>query len=265
EKIRKGIDLGSGVEFDVRTVKEHRAMVLFRAEGLSEAIKDTDPQAVGKKPLKPEALGAEGTQTAALVDKCIEQIGSILSDERNANFVLLRGFAKSRSFESFEERYGLRACAIANYPMYRGVAKLLGMDLHPIVKDVKAQFEALSSLYKDYDFFFFHVKATDSRGEDGDFEGKVKVIEEVDSLLPPAVELEPHVLAVTGDHSTPSVMKSHSWHPVPVLLHGATCRADDVDRFGEQACLRGGLGRMPMVKLMPLILAHAGRLQKFGA
>jgi len=267
EKLQRAVNLGDGVEFICRAVKEHRAMILLRGEGLSGDLLDTDPQQVGLEPLPPRALvdTEESRRTIRVVEKLLTQAREILADEPKANFILLRGFAKNRHYRSLQERFKLRGYAIANYPMYRGVAKLIGMDLHPVTPDVRSQFEALREKYADYDYFFLHVKYTDSRGEDGDFDAKVRVIEEVDSYLPIVTALEPQVLVVTGDHSTPALLKAHSWHPVPVALVSPTARMDDVERFDEVSCAKGILGRFPAVELMALMLAHALRLKKFGA
>jgi 2,3-bisphosphoglycerate-independent phosphoglycerate mutase len=180
--------------------------------------------------------------------------------------VLLRGFSKRPQWPQMGEVFGIKPAAIAAYPMYRGVAKLIGMDVLDTGAEVEEEFGVLEDHWADYDYFFLHIKRTDSAGEDGDFERKVRLIEEVDILVPRILDLEPDVLVVTGDHSTPSLLKYHSWHPVPVLLWSGHCRADPVDRFGERACMSGGLGpRIPAVQLMPLALANALRLEKFGA
>jgi 2,3-bisphosphoglycerate-independent phosphoglycerate mutase len=180
--------------------------------------------------------------------------------------LLLRGFAQLPTWPKFPEAFGLKSLAIAMYPMYRGVAKLVGMDCMPAAHDYEEEFTMLEENWDKYDFFFLHIKKTDSYGEDGNFPAKVHEIEKVDALLPRALALDPDVLIITGDHSTPSLMKSHSWHPVPVLFYAKTCRPDTVTSFGERACLSGALGnRMPAYELMPLALAHAGRLEKFGA
>jgi 2,3-bisphosphoglycerate-independent phosphoglycerate mutase len=265
----RSVDLGPQAEFRIMPVKEHRAMILFRADGLSGEMRDTDPQKVGLAPLAPAALpGAEGPEadlTAELVNRFIEQAGKALAGEEKANGVLTRGFARGREYRSMADRFGLDAYAIAGYPMYRGVASLLGMALHPVTPDPKSSFEALQTVFNEHEFFFVHVKPTDARGEDGDFEGKKKIIEDVDALLPMITGLEPDVLVITGDHSTPSQMAAHSWHPVPVLLSSPLCRTDGVQTFDEISAAGGGLGRMPAVNLMALALAHAGRLAKFGA
>ncbi|MDO9528152.1 MAG: 2,3-bisphosphoglycerate-independent phosphoglycerate mutase [Syntrophales bacterium] len=263
-KLQEGIKLKShGVFFE--TVREHRALIALRGDNLREEIKETDPQKVGMPPLLPEAMVPEAKKTAAVIAELTEKAKDILSDEEKANMILLRGYAKYRRYPGLNERFGLNPLTIANYPMYRGIARLLGMTVNTLTETIEAEFAALRENYEKYDFFFLHIKPTDSRGEDGDFDAKVKVIEEVDSLLPVITELRPDVLVVTGDHSTPALLASHSWHPVPVLLSSDTCRPDGVERFGERECIQGGLGRIPMVYLMGIALAHAQRLTKFGA
>ncbi|MEJ2208636.1 MAG: 2,3-bisphosphoglycerate-independent phosphoglycerate mutase [Anaerolineae bacterium] len=255
-----------GVEAFVRPVKEYRLLLVLRGEGLSGDLADTDPQDVGQKPLDPEPASPKAEKTAGLVRQFLNQAREILADHHPANMVLLRGFSQLPDWPSFERSFGLRAAAIAGYPMYRGVAKLVGMDVLETGAEPEEEWATLEQRWDDYDFFFLHVKRTDSAGEDGDFERKAALIEQVDGLLPRLRRLDPDVLIVTGDHSTPAVMKYHSWHPVPVLLWSRYCRADRVDRFGERACMAGGLGpRIPAVDLMPLALANARRLEKFGA
>jgi len=255
----------AGVEVFFRTEKEYRAVVALRGDDLHEELEETDPQKVGVPPHPPRALTPEAKRTEVIVTELLTKVKEALADEPKANMLLLRGYGKYRTFASMEERYGLKALAIANYPMYRGIARLVGMEVYPLTSTLEEEIVALETSYQNYDFFFLHIKPTDSRGEDGDFEGKVKVIEEVDALIPRVLALNPDVLVVTGDHSTPAALKSHSWHPVPALLYAKTCRPDRVTRFGERDCLSGGMGVMPMRHLMALALAHAGRLQKFGA
>ncbi|MEW6442466.1 MAG: 2,3-bisphosphoglycerate-independent phosphoglycerate mutase [bacterium] len=264
-KVRERLRVPAGYELFFLPEKEYRAVFILRGDGLSDALSDTDPQRTGKPPLDPAPTSAEAGPTARLLKDLLDQTRRILADEHPANMILLRGYAKHRRYASLLERFKLRSLAIANYPMYRGIAKLLGMDLHPVTPDVPSQIEALGRKLGDYDFFFVHVKYADSRGEDGDFDGKVKVFEEVDPLIPRIRALNPDVLVVTGDHSTPSLLKSHSWHPVPVLLNARSARVDRVEAFDEISCIAGGLGRQPSVNLMGLALAHAGRLVKFGA
>lgn len=264
EKLRKGIKL-EGVECFLETIKDHRFLLVLRGEGLEGEIRETDPQETDVPPLDPEPLTPQAKKTSELVKSFIRQAQEILKDEKQANMLTLRGFAKHRPYKSMMERYKLKALCIANYPMYRGVSFLLGMDLHPITGDLPAQLEALKENFDAYDFFFLHVKSTDATGEDGDFGAKVKAIEEIDALVPRITELKPDVLVVTGDHSTPSALRSHSWHPVPVLLHARYARRDAAEGYDELECLKGALGQIPAKHLMPLALAHALRLKKFGA
>jgi 2,3-bisphosphoglycerate-independent phosphoglycerate mutase len=255
-----------GAKLYVETVKEHRFLLVLRGDGLSGAISDTDPQALNVEPLAPEPLSSEAEGTASLVRAFLAQADELLAGHDPANMVLLRGFAQRPKWPSVQEVFGLRAAAIAAYPMYRGVAKLVGMEPLKAEQGTKGILDLLKERWDDYSFFFVHVKGTDSAGEDGDFERKVAQIEEVDALIPRVLDLGPDVLIVTGDHSTPAGMQVHSWHPVPVLLWSKVCRADSVDRFGERACLAGALGpRMAATELMPLALANSGRLAKFGA
>ena len=265
EKLHREINLSRNVDVFFETVKEHRALLTLRGKGLSDAIADTDPEATGKPPLPPQQLAGEAQETVRIIAELLDQAGRVLADEQQANTILLRGFARYRKYPSLRDRFKIDPLAIANYPMYRGIARLLGMEVHPLTDSTAAEFDALRDCFDSHTFFFLHVKPTDSRGEDGDFEAKVRVIEEVDSLLPRLTSLKPDVLVVTGDHSTPAIMASHSWHPVPVILASATARPDRVETFGERACIAGGMGRLPMKYLMGLALAHAGRLTKFGA
>jgi 2,3-bisphosphoglycerate-independent phosphoglycerate mutase len=264
-KLQEQVRLDGGVEVLFRSVREHRALLVLRGAGLREEIGETDPQKTGVPPLPPRALIPEAEKTAALFSEVLEKTRTALADEDKANMMLLRGYARYRKYPSLRDRFGLDALAIAGYPMYRGIARLLGMEVAAPTDTIKAEINTLRDHYAKHDFFFVHVKPTDSRGEDGSFDAKVRVIEEVDSLVPLVVGLRPDVLVVTGDHSTPAALASHSWHPVPVLLYAETCRPDPVERFGERDCIQGGLGRMPMVYLMGLALAHARRLEKFGA
>lgn len=265
-KLEKHIFLGEGVEVLVKPVKEHRAVLVIRGDHLGEGdIADTDPQHEGLAPLPPQALNPQSESTVAYVRKFLEQSFSILADEPKANAVLLRGFARHRVYPSIQERFKLKSLAIATYPMYKGIARLLGMTIIEGLGTLKDEIDALRKHYVHYDFFYFHVKQTDSRGEDGDFNAKVKVIEEVDSIIPAITQLTPDVLIVTGDHSTPATLKSHSWHTLPVLISSPYARVDQVKKFDEMSCTQGGLGRISTIHLMSLALAHALRLAKYGA
>jgi len=264
-KVRERVDLAPQAEYYFEPVRDYRVALVLRGEGLHDDLTDTDPQALGVKPLACQAIDPRGEETARLVNRFLSQAQEVLAQEERANGILLRGFAKYRRYPSMEERFGLSCLAIANYPMYRGLARLVGMELHPPCPDIEGEFSALEERYADFDFFFLHVKEPDSRGEDGDFDAKVRILEEVDALVPEITKLNPDVLVVTGDHSTPSKLRMHSWHPLPVLLHSTYARVDEVERFDEISCARGGLGRQPMVNLMSLALAHALRLTKYGA
>ena len=265
-KLEKNIDLGSDIEILVKPVKEHRAVLVIRSEKLEEGdIADTDPQREGLAPLSPHALNPQSEDTVKHVESFLDQSSKILSNEPKANAVLLRGFSRHRVYRSLQERFKLKALAIATYPMYKGIARLLGMKVLGDLVTLNDEIKALKENYSHYDFFYLHVKQTDSRGEDGDFEAKVKVIEEVDRVVPQITQLNPDVLAVTGDHSTPAKLKSHSWHTLPVLINSRFARVDEVKKFDEISCAQGGLGRIATVHLMSLSLAHALRLTKFGA
>lgn len=265
QKLQKNIRPEKGIEWIFEPVKEHRALLVVRADHLHEEIEETDPQKTGLAPLLPAPLVPEAKETSGILTELIRQARQVLSNEEKANMILLRGYSRYRKYPSLKDRFKLNALAIASYPMYRGIARLLGMDIAPSTDSVGSEFSLLRENFQKYDFFFVHVKPTDSRGEDGNFDAKVKVIEDVDALIPMITDLEPDVLVVTGDHSTPAALASHSWHPVPLILSAKTCRVDGVERFGERDCIRGGLGRMSMVNLMGLALAHARRLEKFGA
>jgi 2,3-bisphosphoglycerate-independent phosphoglycerate mutase len=254
-----------GVETFVKPVKEHRFVVVFRGPGLDGRVADTDPQAVGVAPLDPQPLDPAAAKTAEVAKEFVKQARAILASEPKANGMVLRGFAAKPALPSYEELYGLRAAAIAVYPMYKGLARLVGMTLVGKAQSLDEQIDELAACWNDYDFFFLHFKYTDSTGEDGAFAQKVKRIEELDAAIPRIEALKPTVLIVTGDHSTPSKLKSHSWHPVPTLLVADTCRPDGLDGFSERACLRGGFGIFPAKHLMLLAMAHAERLGKYGA
>lgn len=254
-----------GVETFVKPVKEHRFVVVFRGSGLDGRVADTDPQAVGVPPLDPQPVDPAAKKTAEVAKEFVRQARVILADEAKANGMVLRGFAAKPALPSYEELYGLRAAAIAVYPMYKGLAQLVGMKLVGKAQSLDEQIDELAKCWNDYDFFFLHFKYTDSTGEDGAFDQKVKRIEELDRALPRIEALKPDVLIVTGDHSTPSRLKSHSWHPVPTLLAADTCRPDGLTRFSERDCLRGGFGIFPAKHLMLLAMAHAQRFGKYGA
>lgn len=265
-RLAEGIRI-PGVEVTLRAEKEHRAVVVFRADDLSDEIDDTDPQATGVPAREPAARSgtAAAKRSSGIVGSFLEQARRILADEKAANEVLLRGFAGWRPPPSFRDKFDLKASAIAMYPMYRGLARLVGMNVLPEMPSIEAEFDALGGALTESDFVYLHIKQTDSAGEDGDFDRKVSVIEQVDAQLPRVDAAKPDVILVTGDHSTPALMRSHSYHPVPLLIRGGTTFVDAGTSFGETACRSGALGRFPSRDLMPLALATAGRLNKFGA
>ncbi|HKK17808.1 MAG TPA: 2,3-bisphosphoglycerate-independent phosphoglycerate mutase [Opitutales bacterium] len=255
-----------GVELFVEPVKEYRFVLVLRGRDLSPDLGDTDPQATGKEALPPKPGSQEAERSANLVQQFLEEARKKLCGQDPANMVLLRGFSSRPDWPTFQEAFGLRAAALADYPMYRGVARLLEMDALDCGQSLENKIELVKAHWDAFDFFYIHVKRTDSAGEDGDTQTKQAQIEQVDQHLPALRELEPDVLMVTGDHSTPAAMQSHSWHPVPTVLWAKNARPDAVKNFGERVCIAGGLGpRFPTTDLMPLSLAHAGRLRKFGA
>ncbi len=255
----------AGVKLFVRPVREHRFIVVFRGPGLSADISDSDPQQVGVAPKIAAALRMEASRMADIANEFISQAGRTLAEHYPANMVLLRGFSQHPQLPTMGEIYKLQPAAIAAYPMYRGIAKLVGMDVLETGTTIEDEFMTLKQNYTDYDFFFLHLKPTDAAGEDGDFDRKVSIIEHIDNALSELINMEPDVIVVTGDHSTPALLKGHSWHPVPVLLHSKWCRPDRVKEFSESACIYGGLGRFPATQIMPLAMANALKLTKFGA
>ena len=240
-------------------------MARFTAEGLSDALSDADPQKEGRPPIPATAENAEAAKAADIVGRFIDDVAEILKAEPKANAALLRGFSKFPHIPTMQELFRLRPAAVANYPMYKGLAKLLGMDVLPVGAGTDDLIDALEKAWDRHDFFYVHYKKTDSTGEDGDFEAKVAAIEALDPYIPRITALKPDVLVVTSDHSTPSGLKAHSWHANPFLLVAATAGTDDVDAFAERACAKGYLGRFRSLSAMPLMLAHALKLQKFGA
>ena len=267
EKLQTNVRL-DGVELFVQPEMDYRGVVVFRGDGLADHVSDSDPQVTGVPPLEMRAVDQSdqaSQRTADLANAFVARAREVLADESPANGVLLRGFAKPPALPSVRDLYKLNAAAIAVYPMYRGLASLAGMELLPTGKTMADEVETLHQSWDRYDFFFLHFKYTDSAGEDGDFERKVRVIEEIDGLIPRILELEPDVLAITGDHSTPAGLKAHSWHPVPFLLYSKWCLPDDAERFNERAARRGSLGHFQASQAMGLLLANALKLLKFGA
>ncbi len=263
KRLQDAIKEIDGVEIIIHHGKEHRFVLVLRGDGLDARVKETDPQKVGVPPIKCEPLVKEAEFTAKIIQKFIEKATKLL--EPPANYPLLRGFAKYPDIPSMQEKYKLTPAAIATYPMYRGLARLVGMDIlntGPLLKD---QIATLKANFEKYDFFYFHVKRTDSMGEDGNYDGKVALIEEVDKIIPEILSLNPSVFVVTADHSTPAILKSHSWHPNPFLLYSKYIIPDNTKRFTELECSKGYLGQFPQRFAMSLMLAHALKLKKYGA
>jgi len=246
-------------------VREHRFIAVFRGQGLAPDISDSDPQQLGVAPKSITALSLEADKMAGIANQFIAQAKTTLAKCYPANMILLRGFSKLPQFPTMGEVYKLKPAAIASYPMYRGLAKLVGMEILETGTTIEDEFATLKRNYTNYDFFFLHIKETDSAGEDGDFDRKVRIIEQVDKALAELINMEPDVIVVTGDHSTPALIRGHSWHPVPILLYSKWCRPDKVSQFSESACILGGLGRFPATQIMPLAMANALKLTKFGA
>ncbi|MCI0545912.1 MAG: 2,3-bisphosphoglycerate-independent phosphoglycerate mutase [Candidatus Rokubacteria bacterium] len=254
-----------GVELLVEPVKEHRFVLVLRGTGLSGHLSETDPQAVGVPPLPVRALDPAAERAAGLVNRFAAEARAALADAAPANMVLLRGFDTQPALPLFPAVWRLKAAAIAAYPMYRGLARLVGMEVLKTGGTFADEVATLREHWAAYDFFFLHYKDTDKAGEDGDFEGKVKALEQWDAWLPEILKLGPDVIAVSGDHASPSILRGHGWQPVPVLLWSAYCGADHVHRFTERDCAGGALGLMPAQDLMPVVMANALRFTKYGA
>jgi len=255
-----------GAEVLVEIIKEHRFAFVLRGEGLEAGLSDMDPQKNGVPPNPVRALRPGAQKAALLVNRFAAEAGKLLASRRPANRILLRGFDRCPVLPVYGEIFGLKAAAIAVNGMYKGVARLAGMQVLPVDGvSLEAEFAALEKNWKDFDFFYLHVKQTDNAGESGGFDLKVRVIEEVDALLPRLMALDPDVVIVSGDHSSPAILGTHSWHPVPTLLYSAYVRPDGIGEFGERACLKGSLGQLPAKDVMPIALANARRLAKLNA
>jgi 2,3-bisphosphoglycerate-independent phosphoglycerate mutase len=263
--LNAGLKSFSGASVDLFPGKEHRFVVRFRGEGLSDALTDADPQKNDEPPAPTKPIVQEAEPTAQMVNSFIKEVSFLLRNFSQANTILLRGFSKHPSLPTMEELYRLKPVAVANYPMYRGLARLVGMETVEVGPNIEDVFAAAERVYPDYTFFYLHIKQTDAAGEDGNFEAKVSAIKKTDACVPRLLALEPDVLVVTSDHSTPCLLKSHSWHPNPFLLHSRTALSDGVQFFSEKECSRGYLGRFPALSALPLMLAHAEKLKKFGA
>jgi 2,3-bisphosphoglycerate-independent phosphoglycerate mutase len=251
-------------EVSFRHVSEHRVLLVLRGEGLDPRIGDLDPQRTGVPPLEPQATHPDAERTASVLRAVDRSVREVLTGQE-AHAVLLRGFDTMHELPRMQDRFGLRPATVATYPMYRGVAQLVGMEALPVVGSLEEQIRLMADHWDDYDYLFAHEKAADRAGHDGDRDAKIAAIEAVDALVPDLVALGPDVLAVTGDHAAPTQLSAHSWHPVPTLLWGPKVGRDAVTSFGERACATGMLGHLRTQDLLPLMLASAGRLEKFGA
>jgi len=254
-----------GVKVLVQPVREHRFVAVFRGDNLVPEVTDSDPLQTGAPPKKIEPLAPGADRLAKVANQFLEKARAILASHYPANMALLRGFSKHPDIPTISEIYKLKPAAIASYPMYRGLAKLVGMEVLRTGKSIEEEFQTLKQNYGNYDYFFIHVKGTDTAGEDGNFDAKVRVIEQFDRALPQVLSLSPDVIIVTGDHSTPTLFQGHSWHPVPFLIHSKWCRPDGIKKFGERACASGSLGTFPAKRTMLLAMAHAVKLTKYGA
>jgi 2,3-bisphosphoglycerate-independent phosphoglycerate mutase len=264
--LRERIGRIEDVEVILEPGKGHRFVALLRGPGLADSVHDADPHHEGAPIPSAKALRPEAAKTSRVVDALIAKAAEVLKDEHPANGILMRGLSARPTLPGFRERFGLRAAAIAAYPMYRGVAQLAGMTVAEVKGETAGDaFRVAAARWSEFDFFFVHFKPTDMAGEDGNFDAKVRAIESVDRDLPALMSLAPDVLCVTGDHSTPVLVKQHSWHPVPAMILARWCGADGAPRFHEKAARAGSVGTIESRHLMPLLLANAGRLDKFGA
>ena len=253
-----------GVQLDVFSVQDYRFVLRLRGEGLSELVTETDPQVTGAKALEVKAIKPEAQKTADIVNEFVKQAAQLMAEEERANMLLLRGFAQLPSLPAMGEVYRLDPAAIAAYPMYRGLATVAGMNVIPTGKNFAAEMDTLRANWDKHDFFFIHYKPADAAGENGDFDAKVRCLEELDPFVPDILELGPDVLMVAGDHSTPAIMAAHSWHPVPLMLHSKLTKGEGVPTFDERACALGSIGSIPATSVMVMGLSHAGKMAKFG-
>ena len=253
-----------GVQIDVFPVQDYRFVLRLRGEGLSELVSETDPQITGAAALPVNPLTPEAKRTAELVNEFVAQATKLLAEEERANMVLLRGFAQMPNLPPMNDAYQLNTAGIAAYPMYRGLAEVAGMKVIPTGRTFGDEVETLRQNFDNHDFFFIHYKPADAAGEDGDFDAKVKCLEDLDPFIPQIRELNPDVFLVAGDHATPAIMAAHSWHPVPFMLHSKLTRGEGIPGFNERTCAQGSVGSILATQVMLLAMSHAGKLQKYG-
>jgi 2,3-bisphosphoglycerate-independent phosphoglycerate mutase len=265
------------VEIIIETVQDYRSVVIFRGEGLHPDLSDSDPQATGEGvfPHRIVATKPRSKYSASVANTFIREANEIMRKEArdivempNGQHlgILTRGYANRPQLPAMQQLYGLdNTGVIASYPDYRGIARIVGMDVLYTGHDLEGEFDRLEEVFHNYDFIFFHVKGPDSAGEDGNFDEKVKSLEEIDKLMPRVEELSPDVIAITGDHSTPATYKGHSWHSVPFTLVSKWCRPDGVKMFCESECRHGILGLFQATEVMLYALGNAGRIDIFRA
>lgn len=264
-QLQNAIKKINDVNVIIKNGKEHRFVIILEGDGLDDGVTETDPQKEGLAPYDVTALSDQAKKSADILNKLVAKINEVLRDEPKANTLLLRGIAKYPHIPSMNEVFKLKTACISNYPMYKGLAKLVGMEILDTGDTIASEFETLEKNYKKFDFFYLHIKKTDSYGEDGNFNNKVKVIEEVDKQIPVLNKIKFDVVCLTGDHSTPSLLKGHSWHPNPFALISEFCIPDEFDSFNEKNCKKGGLGQFFSVEAISMMLGFARRLEKYGA
>ena len=253
-----------GVETGVFPVQDYRFVLRLRGDRLSDRVGETDPQETGRPPLEAAALAPEAAKTARAVNAFVEAASRVLGDRDSANMVMLRGFSKLPRLPAFGEAYNLSPAAVAAYPMYRGLASLVGMEVLPTGQSFADELSTVEEHFDSHDFFFLHYKPADAAGEDGDFDAKVRALEDLDASIPRLLDISADTLVVAGDHSTPALMAGHSWHPVPLLISSPSTIGQGINGLTETACGNGHLGRLPATSVMMIAMAHAGKLAKFG-
>ena len=253
-----------GARLSVYPGREYRFVIVLSGEGLGTTIRETDPSVTGVAPLAPTALADDSLVTARAAGVFADEAWKMLAGRATANMVLMRGFSRLPDWPRMDDVYRLKPAAIAVYPMYRGLARLLGMQVLPTGETIDDELDTLEQSFEDHDFFFLHYKPADAAGEDGDFGAKVAALEELDARIPRLLALGAETVVVTGDHSTPAIMASHSWHPVPLLVSSSLTAGDGVPVFTERGCASGSIGRIPATSVMMLALANAGKLVRYG-